>query len=109
MSDKLNRVFKAISDPTRREIFNVLAIAGTALSLTQVSGQFDISRQGITKHIEILKEAGLVEIKVSGREKYCLANPKPLKGIVNWVNHYDQFWDQTLNNLTHFLDEKKEG
>ena len=107
MSDTLNRVFKAIADPTRREIFNVLVVAGTALSLSQISGHFDISRQGITKHIGILQEAGLIEMQVKGRERYCLANPQPLKGVVDWISHYDQFWDTSLNNLSRFLDDNE--
>lgn len=106
MSDKLNKVFKAVADPTRREIFNVLVVAGTALSLTQISGHFDISRQGITKHVDLLVDAGLVQIQNQGRERFCLADPKPLQGIVDWIKHYDQFWTKSLANLERFLDDK---
>jgi DNA-binding transcriptional ArsR family regulator len=106
MSERLNKLFKAVADPTRREIFNVLVLAGTALSLTQISSHFDISRQGITKHVDLLVDAGLVQIHTQGRERYCMADPKPLKGIVDWIAHYDKFWDKSLTNLGDFLDGK---
>ncbi len=62
MQDKITKLFKAIADPTRRDIFHALVIATSALSITQISNQFDISRQGITKHIKTLEESGLVNI-----------------------------------------------
>ena len=60
MQDKITQLFKAIANPTRRDIFHALVIANAALSISQISNQFEITRQGITKHIKILKEAGLV-------------------------------------------------
>ncbi|MCE7994268.1 MAG: helix-turn-helix transcriptional regulator [Roseivirga sp.] len=100
----MNRIFKAIADPTRREIFNVLILAATAMTISQISEQFEISRQGVTKHIKMLKEAGLVEMKQAGRENYCLADPTPLKEVHSWLTAYEKFWDDKLTNLSDFLD-----
>jgi DNA-binding transcriptional ArsR family regulator len=94
--DKINRIFKAIADPTRREIFHVLMIAGTAMSLTQIADHFVISRQGVTKHIKLLEEAGLIRIHEEGRERFCEANATPLHEIKNWMAVYDRFWDEKL-------------
>lgn len=105
MSNRINRIFKAIADPTRREIFNVLILATTALTITQISEQFEISRQGVTKHIKMLKEAGLVEMKQTGRESYCLADPTPLKEVHSWLTAYEKFWNDKLTNLGDFLDK----
>lgn len=55
MQDKITRILKALADPTRREIFHALILASTALPITQISNQFDISRQGITKHLKTLE------------------------------------------------------
>ena len=55
MQDKITQLFKAIADPTRREIFHALVIATSALSITQISNQFDMSRQGVTKHIKTFR------------------------------------------------------
>jgi DNA-binding transcriptional ArsR family regulator len=106
MQDKITKLFKAIADPTRRDIFHALVIATSALSITQISGQFDISRQGVTKHIKTLEEAGLVNIDTQGRERFCYANAKPLKEVNKWIQFYSQFWDDSLQNLGNYLDGK---
>tara|TARA_R110000868_G_scaffold305885_2_gene566915 strand:+ start:159 stop:482 length:324 start_codon:yes stop_codon:yes gene_type:complete len=104
MQDKITKLFKAIADPTRRDIFHALVIATSALSITQISGQFDISRQGITKHIKTLAEAGLVNIESQGRERFCNANPKELQEVTKWLKFYEQFWDDKLGSLGNYLD-----
>ena len=106
MQNKINKLFKAIADPTRRDIFHALILATSALSITQISNQFEISRQGVTKHIKTLQEAGLVNIDAQGRERFCNANPKPLKEVNKWIQFYSQFWDDSLQNLGDYLDNK---
>ncbi len=107
MQDKITKLFKAIADPTRREIFHALVIATSALSITQISNQFEMSRQGVTKHIKTLEDAGLITIKIEGRERYCNADPKPLKAVNTWLKFYSQFWDDSLNKLENYLDSKE--
>jgi len=104
MQDKITSVLKAIADPTRREIFHALVVAPTALPITQIAGQFDISRQGVTKHIKTLEDAGLVQIKSEGRERFCFANAKPLQEVNQWLKFYERFWDDALGNLGTYLD-----
>ena len=106
MQNRINRLFKAIADPTRREIFHALILATSALSITQLSNKFDISRQGVTKHIKTLEKAGLVYIDSQGRERFCNANAKPLIEINKWLKFYEQFWDDSLQNLSNYLDNK---
>ncbi len=106
MSSKINKIFKAIADPTRREIFNVLILAATALTITQISEHFEISRQGVTKHIRMLEDAGLVEMRQEGRERFCLADAAPLQEINTWLKTYEKFWENKLTGLGKFLDEK---
>ena len=106
MQDKITKLFKAIADPTRRDIFHALVIATSALSITQISNQFEISRQGITKHIKTLEEAGLVNINTQGRERFCNANPKELQEVNKWMKFYEQFWDDKLQNLEDFLNSQ---
>ena len=98
-------VFKAIADPTRREIFHLLVMASAALSINEISDHFTISRQGVTKHIRMLNEAGLVNIQPEGRERFCLANPKPLKEVRDWVSFYEKFWEDKLDSLGDYLDK----
>jgi len=107
MQDKVNQIFKAIADPTRREILHALVLASVALPITDVAAKFDISRQGVTKHIRILEEASLVEISKKGRESMVFATPDSLKSVSEWLQFYEQFWDKTLKGLVDYLDDKK--
>lgn len=102
----INKVFKAIADPTRREIFHMLMVASAAMSLTQISEQFDISRQGVTKHVRLLEEAGLVKTVSQGRERFCEANAIPLNEIKNWLAVYDKFWNDKIKALDTYLKQK---
>ncbi len=106
MQDNITRILKAIADPTRREIFHALVVASTAMPITQISGQFDISRQGVTKHIKTLEEAGLVQISSKGRERFCYADAQPLQEVNNWLKFYEQFWKDAFGDLKSYLDDK---
>jgi len=106
MQDNITKLFKAIADPTRRDIFHALVIATSALSITQISNQFEITRQGVTKHIKTLEDAGLVHINSLGRERFCNANARPLKEVNKWIKFYEQFWNNKLSSLGDYLDGK---
>ena len=99
----INNLFKAIADPTRREIFHALVLASVAMSINTISEQFDITRQGVTKHIKTLEEAGLIKIESQGRERFCTADPKPLKKISKWINFYEKFWGDAMDRLDDHL------
>ncbi len=104
MSSKLDKLFKALADPTRRTILKNLMLAGATLNVTTISAAFDTSRQAITKHILVLEKAGLVTSDRIGRETYYTAQPNALQAMNDWLAHYDSFWDNTLNNLGEHLD-----
>lgn len=104
MQDRITQLFKAIADPTRRDIFHALVITSSALSITQIANQFEISRQGVTKHIKTLEEAGLIYFDTKGRQRLCYANATPLKELSKWIRHYEQFWDDSLDGLGNYLD-----
>jgi|SRR3954471_19787525 DNA-binding transcriptional ArsR family regulator len=97
-------VFQAIADPTRREIINL--IAKRALNLNAVAENFDISRPAISKHIRILSECGLIDIRQEGRERYCQANLRKLGQVSDWVEQYKLFWTTKLDALENFLDKQ---
>ena len=107
MQDNITKLIKAIADPTRRDIFHALVIATSALSISQISNQFEMTRQGVTKHIKILNDAGLVTMNDQGRQRFCNANPKPLKAVDTWLKFYEQFWDSKLDDLDNFLNSAK--
>src|SRR5687768_7394997 len=98
-------VFQAIADPTRRQIIGLLA--NNPLNLNAVSEKFDISRPAVSKHIRILTECGLVDIKQTGRERYCHANLRRLKEVADWAEKYKIFWTQKLDALEDFLNKEQ--
>ena len=104
MEDQISKLFKALSDKSRMQIFHSLAIVSTALSISQISNDFNMSRQGVTKHIKILEEASLIKINIKGRERFYSANIEQLNNIKNWLSYYDKFWDNSLTSLTKYLD-----
>lgn len=106
MQNNITKILKAIADPTRREIFHALVVAATALPITQVSANFEISRQGVTKHLKTLEDAGLVVISTEGRERYCMADARPLGEINQWLKFYERFWNESLDKLGNYLDSE---
>lgn len=96
-------VFQAISDPTRREIIQLLS--KQKLNLNAVADNFPISRPAISKHIKILSECGLIEIIQQGRDRYCAAKLEKLNEISDWVAQYQQFWENKLVSLENYLNE----
>lgn len=104
--DTITKVLRAIADPTRREIFHALVLSAASLSITQIADQYEISRQGVTKHIKVLQSAGLIELNKVGREQFCLASAKPLEEVNQWLKFYEQFWDKSLDDLGSFLDQR---
>ncbi|HEX5723775.1 MAG TPA: metalloregulator ArsR/SmtB family transcription factor [Acidimicrobiia bacterium] len=90
-------VFSALSDPTRREL--IRSLADGPATATQLSRQFPISRQAITKHLAALDEAGLVDRNASGREiRYSLRTER-LGEVSLWVAEVGASWDQRLSKL----------
>ena len=85
---RLTAVLKAISDPTRRSIFDLVLKSEKKESISTVSKDFKITRQGITKHLKMLANAGLIELKRIGRVTYCTADEEPLVMAQNWISHY---------------------
>ncbi|MEM9340758.1 MAG: metalloregulator ArsR/SmtB family transcription factor [Bacteroidota bacterium] len=104
MKPDINAIFRAIADPTRREIFHALVVASVAMPINQISDRFEMSRQGVTKHIKMLEEAGLIKIDTKGRERFCQADLMPLRQINDWLSFYEKFWDDALDGLGKHLD-----
>ena len=101
MSDQLSNTFAALADPTRRAILARLA-TGEA-SVTELARPFDMSMPAISKHLKVLERAGLI---AHGREAQWRPRrlaPTALKEVHEWVEHYRQFWEQSLDRLDDYL------
>ena len=99
-------VYVAIADPTRRKLIRLLAEVDE-LPLHELTAQFDMGRTAVSKHLAILKDAGLVIARKEGRETRYRLNAAPLKEIQDWVSFYEEFWKERIAKLHLLLEEKK--
>jgi DNA-binding transcriptional ArsR family regulator len=97
----LDRVFSAISDPTRRAI--LARLADSDARVTDVAGAFPISLNSTSKHIRMLEGAGLVRRRVRGREHILTLDAAPLSEAAGWIEHYRRFWSDQLASLDAFV------
>ncbi len=97
-------VFRTLSDPTRRAIFERLARDGelTVRMLTDHSG---VSQPAVSKHLGQLKSAGLVRDRRAGRETHYSANPKGLAPLIDWMSFYARFWRDRFDDLETLLNQ----
>ncbi len=98
-----DHVFKALSDPTRRAIFEHLARDGeqTVHALTDRAG---VSQPMVSKHLVALKRAKLVRHRRDGRETHYSARPQALAPLVDWITHYGAFWRDRFDQLEKLLN-----
>ncbi len=97
-------VFAALADPTRAEIVDRLA--GGPLTATEVVDQFEISQPAISRHLRVLREAGLVTVQPAGRQRIYHLDPAPLRDIDGWLDRYRRFWSGRLDALEDFMDQE---
>lgn len=99
-------VYEAVADPTRRKLIQLLSDV-EELPLYELTVNFEMGRTAVSKHLTILKEAGLVTSRKVGRETRYRLNAAPLKQIQDWVSYYERFWKQKLTKLNQILEEQK--
>jgi DNA-binding transcriptional ArsR family regulator len=102
-ADPLTRTFSALADPTRRAILARLA-AGEA-SVTELAQPFAMSLPAISKHLKVLERAGLITRGREAQWRPCRLEARPMKGAVDWLEHYRIFWEQSLDRLEDYLKE----
>jgi DNA-binding transcriptional ArsR family regulator len=100
-SDRLDEVFRALADPTRRAMLGDLAAGPRTVG--ELAGPFDISLAGASKHIQVLERAGLIRREVQGRVHTCCLDARPLHMGAEWMRHYERFWTQKLDALEVLL------
>lgn len=98
-------VFQAIADPTRRAI--IMLIALQAMTPGAIAGNFNSSRQTISRHIQILTECELLKQEQVGREIYYHLNPVKMKEIADFVEPFRRFWDERFNKLESVMKKYK--
>ena len=98
-------IFRALADPTRREILSLLR-AGP-LAVGELADNFRTSRPAISKHLRLLKSAGLVIAHQRGTANICELNARPLRTVNDWLRDYRDFWEDTLRDLKKYVEEDR--
>ena len=103
----MDAVFKALADPSRRKLLDVLH-RNNGQTLSELCEHLDMTRQAVTKHLVLLEEANLVATVWRGREKLHFLNPVPLHEISErWIRKYERHRLQALSDLKRGLEQTK--
>jgi len=97
MTDVQQMGFRALADPTRRNILQLLAQGD--MTIAEVSDNFQMTRAAVKKHLTILKEGNLISVQACGRSRLNSLNTDGLKQVFDWFGYFDAFWDNRLNTL----------
>src|SRR5262249_55467261 len=99
----LDAAFAALSDPTRRAILARLALGET--SVTELAKPFAMSLPAVSKHLKVLERAGLIARGREAQWRPCRIEPRVLKDIDDWLNHYRRFFDESFDRLDAYLQK----
>lgn len=108
VTDQLRRddiLFRAIADPTRRDILRLLRQGER--SVGEIAAHFTQSRPAISKHLRLLRSAGLVVTHEKGTARICELNAAPLRRVEHWLEEYRAFWSGSVRSLKRYVEERR--
>jgi DNA-binding transcriptional ArsR family regulator len=100
-ADRLDAVFAALADPTRRAI--LARLADGEASVTALAAPFEMSLPAISKHLKVLERAGLIARGRAAQWRPCRLQAAPLKEATTWLEKYRRFWEQSFDRLDDYL------
>jgi DNA-binding transcriptional ArsR family regulator len=98
--------FNAVAEPRRRQILDVLA--GGERAVNDLVALLGLAQPLVSKHLKVLREVGLVEVRGEGRRRMYRLNGEPLRSIHDWVKEYERTWTERFEQLDNVLEELKE-
>ncbi|MEX0327358.1 MAG: ArsR/SmtB family transcription factor [Ruegeria sp.] len=102
MEIRTQNAFRALADPTRRDIVQMLA--SQDMTIGQLTDRFDMTRAAVKKHLTVLTDGGLITVEARGRERINKLEPKGMAPVLDWLSFFDQFWDDRLANLKKAIE-----
>lgn len=99
--------FNAVAEPRRRQILDLLAAGERPVN--DLVALLDLAQPQVSKHLKVLRQVGLVEVRDLGRQRLYRLNGMPLKPIHDWVKKYEQAWEERFDRLDAVLAELKEA
>ena len=103
-TEQLDRLFAALADPIRRDVLNRLA--DRDLSAGELAEGFDVSRPAVSRHLRVLREAGLVTVRVDGRERWFSLDSNGVTDAEAWLTELREQWRISLFSLKSFVEER---
>jgi len=103
MNGATQSAFRALADPTRRNIVQLLAHSD--MSIGQLTDRFDMTRAAVKKHLTVLSDGGLITVEIRGRERINHLNPVGLAPVLSWLEYFDAFWDDKLTALKTAIEK----
>jgi DNA-binding transcriptional ArsR family regulator len=101
--ERLDLVFGALADRTRRRMLAQLARAPA--SITELAAPHDMSLPGVSKHVRVLEHAGLIRRTIDGRVHRCMLDAAVMRAADDWIAHYRVFWEHALDALAGYVSE----
>jgi DNA-binding transcriptional ArsR family regulator len=102
---ELDRVFRALADPTRRAVLQHLS--GAAAPVSELAEPFDMALPSFLQHLKVLEGCGLVRSRKSGRIRTYQISPEPLEAAEAWMSEQRAVWERRLNQLDRYLEDLK--
>ena len=102
----MTSTFDVLAEPTRRRILDLLR--EDERPVNDLVARLDISQPGVSKHLRVLREAGLVEVRQDAQRRLYRVRPEPLAEIEAWLAPYRRLWAGTLDALERHLDETED-
>jgi DNA-binding transcriptional ArsR family regulator len=99
--------FNAVAEPRRRQILDLLA--GGERAVNDLVVGLGLAQPQVSKHLRVLREVGLVDVRDDGRQRMYRLNGRPLRPIYDWVRGYEQTWSERFDRLDVVLEELKEA
>ena len=103
MPDTTQHTFRALADPTRRDILKLLSQQD--MTIADVSDRFDMTRAAVKKHLTVLSDGGLITVTPRGRERVNSINPQGFAPVLTWLEFFDNFWDDRLEALKTAIEK----
>jgi DNA-binding transcriptional ArsR family regulator len=97
-------VMEVIAEPTRREILDLLRVERPVGELVD---SLSMSQPAVSKHLKVLREAGLVDVRVDAQRRFYRVRPEPLREIDEWLAPYRAMWNSALDKLERHLEDTK--
>jgi DNA-binding transcriptional ArsR family regulator len=95
--------YAALADPSRRHVLDLLR--GGERSVNDLVARLQLSQPGVSKHLRVLREAGLVEVRPEGRRRWYSLRAQPLAEVDEWLEPYRELWSRRLDALERHLEE----